>query len=239
LENNEYCVWAISSPITMEEATSALRNVIPDFDMRLSAGQIEILHGRDWYLDGDSFDLKRIIDGWNNKLSTALAIGFDGIRISGNAFWNEANYWMEFSAYEQELDETLTGKKMIVLCTYPLRTSRAMDILDVARVHQCSVARRNGEWEFLESPGLKQAKQEITRLHDALDILSRPFPGHDALTERERIVLAQIVRGASSKEAARIIGVSPRTIEFHRANILKKLNAKNTVDLVHKVLHDG
>ena len=238
LENNEYCVWAVSGPITVKQATSALRDAIPKFDTRLSAGQIEFLQGRDWYLDGDRFDLRRIIDGWNDKLGKALARGFDGMRVSGNAFWNASNYWTEFSAYEQQLDETLAGQKMIALCTYALRTSRAMDILDVARAHQCSVARRNGEWEFVESPGLKQAKQEIIRLHDALDILCRPFPGYDALTARERVVLAQIVRGASSKEAARIVGVSPRTIEFHRANIMKKLDAKNVVDLVRRVLHE-
>lgn len=68
------------------------------------------------------------------------------------------------------------------------------------------------------------------------DILTKAFPGHDLLTPRERMALAQIVRGDSSKEAARTLGVSPRTMEFHRANILKKLGARNTVDLVRRVL---
>jgi DNA-binding CsgD family transcriptional regulator len=52
------------------------------------------------------------------------------------------------------------------------------------------------------------------------------------LTPRERVVLAQIVKGASSKDAARTLGISPRTVEFHRANILEKLGAKNTAELV-------
>jgi DNA-binding CsgD family transcriptional regulator len=46
------------------------------------------------------------------------------------------------------------------------------------------------------------------------------------------------VRGASSKEAARTLGVSPRTIEFHRTNIMRKLGAKNTVELVRRVLDE-
>jgi DNA-binding CsgD family transcriptional regulator len=237
LDRNEFCMWAVSGPITEDEARSALRSAIPEFDMRLSAGQFELLNGREWYLNREQFELDRIIDGWNRKLGEALDKGFDGLRLSGNAFWNSSNYWIEFDAYEQELHRTLAGKKMIALCTYSLGESRASDILDVAHSHQCSVARRNGDWEFLESPALKQAKQEMRRLRDALDVLSRPFPGYDALTERERIVLAQIVRGASSKEAARSVGVSPRTIEFHRANIMKKLDAKNPADLVRKVLH--
>jgi hypothetical protein len=53
---------------------------------------------------------------------------------------------------------------MIVLCTYSLQASRTVDMLDVARAHQCSIALRNGNWEFLETPELKQAKQEIRRL---------------------------------------------------------------------------
>jgi DNA-binding CsgD family transcriptional regulator len=110
-----------------------------------------------------------------------------------------------------------------------------VDVLDVARAHQCSTARRNGQWEFLETPELRQAKQEIKKLNSALDIRSKPFPGHDSLTPRERVALAQIVR-ASSKEAARTLGVSPRTVEFHSANVMQKLGAKNTADLVRRLL---
>jgi FixJ family two-component response regulator len=44
------------------------------------------------------------------------------------------------------------------------------------------------------------------------------------------------VRGASSKEAAGWLKVSPRTIEFHRANIMQKLDAKNVADLVRIVV---
>jgi FixJ family two-component response regulator len=67
-------------------------------------------------------------------------------------------------------------------------------------------------------------------------VLSRPFVGHELLTSRERAVLAQIVRGASSKEAAGSLKVSPRTIDFHRANIMQKLDAKNIADLVRIVV---
>jgi hypothetical protein len=34
----------------------------------------------------------------------------------------------------------------------------------------------------------------------------------------------------------RTLGISPRTVDLHRANLLKRLGAKNTVDLVRKVL---
>jgi DNA-binding CsgD family transcriptional regulator len=70
----------------------------------------------------------------------------------------------------------------------------------------------------------------------AADGLPASFPGHQQLTSRERAVLAQILKGASSKEAARTLAISARTVESHRANILLKLGAKNTADLVRIVL---
>jgi two-component system response regulator FixJ len=85
-------------------------------------------------------------------------------------------------------------------------------------------------------PRRLEAKQEIRLLSDDMDLLSKPFPGHDLLTPRERVVLAQIVKGATSKEASQTLGISPRTVEFHRTNIMQKLRAKNTADLVRLVL---
>jgi len=59
-----------------------------------------------------------------------------------------------------------------------------------------------------------------------------------ATLRMNNMTLAQIVRGASSKEAARALGISPRTVEFHRANVMQKLGAKNTADLVRRLLHE-
>ncbi len=236
LDSNELCVWAVSSPITEEDAWTALRDSVPDLPARRTAGQIEILQGYDWYLKGDQFDLRRITAGWSEKLNHALALGYEGLRVSGNAFWFERNQWKEFSEYEHELDQSLADQKMIVMCTYSLRKSRAVDILDVVRAHNFTLARRNGEWEFLESPELKQAKAEINKLNGAIGVLSHAFTGSNLLTPRERVVLAQLVRGATSKEAARALNISPRTVEFHRANIMKKLEVRNLVELVRKVL---
>lgn len=66
--------------------------------------------------------------------------------------------------------------------------------------------------------------------------LPKSFPGHDTLTPREREVLAQIIAGRSGKEAGRALAISQRTVEFHRANLMAKIGARKTVDLVRKVL---
>jgi len=60
--------------------------------------------------------------------------------------------------------------------------------------------------------------------------------GFNQLTPREREVLQLITNGQSNKEAGRELGISPRTIEVHRARVMEKLGARNTADLMRIVL---
>lgn len=60
--------------------------------------------------------------------------------------------------------------------------------------------------------------------------------GFNQLTPREREVLQLITNGESNKEAGRRLGISPRTIEVHRARVMEKLGARNTADLMRIVL---
>ena len=65
------------------------------------------------------------------------------------------------------------------------------------------------------------------------------FPVKALLTPREREVLTQIAEGASNKEVGRHLGISPRTVEVHRARIMEKIGARNAADLVRIVLSGG
>jgi two-component system response regulator FixJ len=62
------------------------------------------------------------------------------------------------------------------------------------------------------------------------------IPAFDSLTKREREVLNLVTNGQTNKDAAGVLGISPRTVEVHRANILSKLGATNTADLIRIVL---
>jgi FixJ family two-component response regulator len=61
----------------------------------------------------------------------------------------------------------------------------------------------------------------------------------DTLTRRERDVFEKLITGASNKEVGRRLGISPRTIEIHRARILKKLGVKSVADLVRMAMRLG
>lgn len=106
---------------------------------------------------------------------------------------------------------------------------------------------RNGALDFIEKPF--DPMSVVTRVRKAIDawrknasednLLARNFPGRDRLTPRERDVLERIARGASNKEAGRELGISPRTVEVHRARVMEKLGAKNATDLMRIVLGKG
>jgi len=56
------------------------------------------------------------------------------------------------------------------------------------------------------------------------------------LTPREREIAGYIVNGLTCKETAQILDISHRTVEVHRARLMKKLEAKNTAELVSKIV---
>lgn len=60
-----------------------------------------------------------------------------------------------------------------------------------------------------------------------------------ALTDREREVLGQMVEGNGNKQIAKNLGISPRTVEVHRANLLARLNARSSSDAIRLGIYAG
>ncbi len=97
-----------------------------------------------------------------------------------------------------------------------------------------------GAYDFVEKPfsmdvmldQLKGAMNAQTLKEQGSNDLDLSNIGGSVLTPREREVLREIATGASSKEAGRILGISPRTVEVHRARIMDKLGARNAADLM-------
>lgn len=59
------------------------------------------------------------------------------------------------------------------------------------------------------------------------------------LTEREKEVMRLIAKGLSSKQMGEVLHLSPRTVESHRFNIMKKLEVSNSVEAVSKAIEIG
>jgi two-component system, NarL family, response regulator DegU len=67
----------------------------------------------------------------------------------------------------------------------------------------------------------------------------RPNFSNDELTEREKQIVQLVCRELSSKQIADKLSLSERTIENHRATIMKKLGVRNTIGLVHYAYQVG
>ncbi|MDN4590903.1 DNA-binding response regulator [Xenophilus aerolatus] len=109
-------------------------------------------------------------------------------------------------------------------------------------VEMCRRAFKAGAAEFLEKPvddeQLLEAVQQAVRQH----VASRERQQADQaarerfaqLSEREREVLSHIARGLTNKEIARVLALSPRTVETHRANLFAKLGCESLVQLIRR-----
>jgi RNA polymerase sigma factor (sigma-70 family) len=101
-------------------------------------------------------------------------------------------------------------------------------------------ALRNGAVDFIQKPYREQALLDSINAALALDIDARRSSGAandmeqrlSSLTDREREVLGQILSGLTSKQIARELNVSPRTVEAHRKNLLRKLDTGSVKELM-------
>lgn len=76
------------------------------------------------------------------------------------------------------------------------------------------------------------------QIHD-LPIPSRTGVGVDELTARERQVLSLLARGKAMKEAAAELGITPRTVAFHKYRMMGTLGIRTSAELVRYAVEHG
>ena len=81
--------------------------------------------------------------------------------------------------------------------------------------------------------------EKIHYLPGQKELLKSQTKVHVELPEREKEVIKLIAKGYSSKQMADMLKLSPRTIESHRFNIMKKLEVSNSVEAVSKAIEAG
>ena len=102
---------------------------------------------------------------------------------------------------------------------------------------------KNGAWDFLEKPfhdnelvdRVTQALAAATAVLDSDTEARRLRQALSSLSPREREVLDELVRGHYNKNIADHLGITPRTVEFHRANIFEKMGVSSAIELAHKL----
>src|SRR4051812_9695269 len=139
--------------------------------------------------------------------------------------------------------ETLTGKSFELLYPTPDEFERTG-----ARIAPIM----NGRGHYADERIMKRANHELFWCHVTgaslvkddphasgiwtFEDISAKRPVTADLTPREREIAALLVEGKTSKLIARQIGLSPRTVEMHRAKLMKKFAAATSSELVHRLL---
>ena len=90
LEDNEFCTWIAGEPITVNDASHALEQALPNVHQYLARKQLEILPHSQCYFPTGTFDAQIVLQNWANRAAHAEAKGFAGTRITGNIFWLES-----------------------------------------------------------------------------------------------------------------------------------------------------
>ena len=102
---------------------------------------------------------------------------------------------------------------------------------------------KNGAWDFLEKPfqdnvlvdRVEQALAAATAVNDADQEARRLRQALTSLSPREHEVLDELIRGHYNKNIADHLGITPRTVEFHRANIFEKMGVNSAIELAHQL----
>ena len=123
------------------------------------------------------------------------------------------------------VDLPLNGRDFTQLATLaPGAISRGLQSSEQA--HQISInGMRNSKTEFMLDGFLRD--QSVP------DVSTR-----DSVTPREREIIQLLTEGLSNKEAAARLGISVKTIEAHRANIMRKLRLRSVTDLVRYAIRN-
>lgn len=108
-------------------------------------------------------------------------------------------------------------------------------------------AMKDGAVDFLEKPfddeiflnAVRSAVDARTSAHDRNSAKSDIAARLQSLSAREREVLQGLVAGHPNKAIAHDLGISPRTVEIYRANVMTKMQAGSLSDLVRMALISG
>ncbi len=183
------------------------------------------------------------------RLSTEMLIRSMGLHVE--SFESAAEFLEDFDPQQPGcviLDIRMPGMSGLELQEHLNEIQATIPVIFVTGhgdVPMAVKAMKAGAIDFIQKPFRDQ--ELIDRVHAALDqdsderqesgARATTQKGVDLLTTRELEVMGLVVDGRANKEIAFDLGLSPRTVEIHRARVMSKMSAESLPDLVRKVLH--
>jgi hypothetical protein len=149
LRNRERCIWITAEPLSAAEAKDALRKAGVDVDQAIQSGALVLHDFSVWYAHQSHLKGTAVVDLWLSEEERALREGYRGLRITGNVSFLTAQTWPLFMEYEDAVNRAFAGRRIVTLCTYPLASCAAAEVLEVARRHSCALERPDAGWQIV------------------------------------------------------------------------------------------
>lgn len=132
--------------------------------------------------------------------------------------------------YPAQKDFASTGRRLAPLLVgrVPFSDNRIMRRVDGSHF-----------WVTVSGFGFNKRRPFELALWTFVDLSSQDKSSDVAnlLTSRERDVAALVVHGMTSKKIGKELNISPRTVDIHRASLLRKYGVKTTADLILRLLN--
>ena len=198
-------------------------------------------------------------DGFFHAMSESTTIGIAVVDKEGRPLWSNRAL-REITGYGDHELRTIRCSDL----THPFDSVRCQKLLRQLVEGELDsyrslrrYRRKNGAvvWGYTSVVAIRDANRNfqyaVTMVVDVSEPrwLSPPLPGraakdaevdlYETLTTREREVVHLAAEGLSSTAIARRLGISPRTVEAHRANAKRKLGLRNLADLIRYTLQRG
>ena len=158
-----------------------------------------------------------LMDIWMPRLS-----GIDATRRIGKRDLPTKVIVLSMHASREYVEETLRAGA----AGYIVKSAASQDLLEAIDAVRSGVS-------YLSPAVTQQVVKAIARPADA------PPSGIAALTDREREVLQLVAEGQSSKEIADVLGISLKTVDSHRSNLMEKLDIHKVAGLVRFAIRSG
>jgi hypothetical protein len=152
IDNNEQCIWVTSSPLPAQDVLIEISS--SEKLMRaVRSGQLRVFEAVEWYGEPEAFDGEQVLQRWLETEQSALADGFQGLRITRNTSFVTRARWSQLMEYERKLHGWIKDRRIIACCSYLREQCGAVEVLEVVRCHHGSLDRTDDHWDlFLEMP---------------------------------------------------------------------------------------
>jgi DNA-binding NarL/FixJ family response regulator len=205
----------------------SIRVVLADNHALVRQGLRALLEGQGFTVAGEAADGQEVVrmipelrpDVAILDISMPILNGLDAARELAKSAQKTKTILLTRHDEDQFVTEALrAGVK-----GYVLKSQAATDL-----IHAIQEVCRGG---FYLSPSISRAVVEA--------YLSKSDPAADPLTSRERQVLQLVGEGKSTKDVAKLLGISVKTAESHRTRLMRKLDIHETAGLVRYAIRRG